>query len=293
MYIKKRLLYNYIMVEMKTLKNGKPNPKYVDLCDEDQPVSGQKFVCLSFVSPENILKKRETYLFEKFVQQWDMSKSMDKFSEFINFISFKHNLNVQNLLTEYNEFVKDEEVKLKNDSKVVEDDYKNFIDKNEDRLNLQFNRDNDFQTNVRGVKVRGSFATQEEAERNCKKLRDSDPTHDIFLGEVGKWMAFDPNAYKTGKVEFLEPELNRLHEEKIKNELLAKQEFDTRIRETKREAIRKNVELAQKSGNKLTQTIDTEGNLVGVNTMNFDDREVADPTEQDAHLKSVIENNKR
>ena len=76
------------MVETKTLKNGKPNPKYVDLCDEDQPVSGQKFVCLSFVSPENILKKREIYLFEKFVQQWDMSKSMDKFSEFLNFISF-------------------------------------------------------------------------------------------------------------------------------------------------------------------------------------------------------------
>lgn len=281
------------MVETKTLKNGKPNPKYVDLCDEDQPISGQKFVCLSFVSPENILKKRETYLFEKFVQQWDMSKSMDKFSEFINFISFKHNLNVQNLLTEYNEFVKDEEVKLKNDSKIVEDDYKNFIDKNEDRLNLQFSRDNNFQTNVRGVKVRGSFSTQEEAERNCKKLRDSDPTHDIFLGEVGKWMAFDPNAYKTGKVEFLEPELNRLHEEKIKNELLAKQEFDTRIRDTKREAIRKNVELAQKSGNKLTQTIDTEGNLVGVNTMNFDDREVSDPVEQETHLKSVIDNNKK
>lgn len=281
------------MVETRTLKNGKPNPKYVDLCDEDQPMSGQKFVCLSFVSPENILKKRETYLFDKFVQQWDMSKSMDKFSEFINFISYKHNLNVQNLLSEYNEFIKEEDVKLKADAKVVEDDYKNFIDKNEERLNLQFSRDNNFQTNVRGVKVRGSFATQEEAERNCKKLRDSDPTHDIFLGEVGKWMAFDPNAYKTGKIEFLEPELNRLHEEKIKNELLAKQEFDTRIRETKREAIRKNVELAQKSGNKLTQTIDTEGNLVGVNTMNFDDREVSDPVEQEAHLKSVIDNNKK
>ena len=279
------------MVETKTLKNGKPNPKYVDLCDEDQPVSGQKFVCLSFVSPENILKKREIYLFEKFVQQWDMSKSMDKFSEFLNFISFKYNVNVQNVLTDYNEFIIEEDVKLKSDAKVVEDDYKNFIDKNEERLNLQFSRDNKFQTSVRGVKVRGSFATQEEAERNCKKLRDGDPTHDIFLGEVGKWMAFDPNAYKTGKVEFLEPELNRLHEEKIKNELLAKQEFDTRIRETKREAIRKNVELAQKSGNKLTQTIDPEGNLVGVNTMNFDDREVADPDGQAEHLKSVIENN--
>jgi hypothetical protein len=35
--------------------------------------------------------------------------------------------------------------------------------------------------------------------------------------------------------------------------------------------------LAQKSGNKLTQTIDENGNLIGVKeTVNFEDREVAD-----------------
>jgi hypothetical protein len=281
------------MIQTKTLKNGKPNPKYVDLCDEDPPIAGQKFVCLSFVSPENILKKREMYLFEKFVQQWDLSKSMEKFSDFLNFVSFKHNLNVQSVLTDFNEFAKEEDVKLKSDAKWVENDYKTFIDNHEERLNTQFNQDNKFQTSVRGVKIRGSFGTQEEAERNCKKLRENDPTHDIYLGQVGLWMPFEPNAYKTGKVEFLEPELNRLHEEKLKNEILAKQEFDNRIKEAKREAIRKNVELAQKSGNKLTQTIDEDGNLVGANTMNFDHLEVADPEEQEAHLKSVIENNKK
>jgi hypothetical protein len=37
--------------------NGKKNPKYVDLLEEDKPISGQKFVCVSFVSPENILKQ--------------------------------------------------------------------------------------------------------------------------------------------------------------------------------------------------------------------------------------------
>lgn len=47
--------------ERKNLDNGKPNPKYIDLCDEDTPIAGQKFVCMSFVSPEKILKKRELY----------------------------------------------------------------------------------------------------------------------------------------------------------------------------------------------------------------------------------------
>ena len=48
--------------ERKLLPNGKQNPKYIDLCDEDEPIAGQKFTCISFVSPEKILKKREIIL---------------------------------------------------------------------------------------------------------------------------------------------------------------------------------------------------------------------------------------
>jgi hypothetical protein len=275
------------VVERRCLDDGRPNPKYVDLCDEDPTIAGQKFVCLSFISPETILKKREVFLFNEFVRQWDMTKSMGKFGEFLNFVSYKYSLNMENVLADYQDFVQEEETRLKADAVHVEDDFKNFMDKHEDRLNAQFSRDHDFQTSVRGIKVRGSFSTQEEAEHNCKKLRERDPAHDIYLGQVGIWMPFEPNAYKTGKVDFLEPELNRLHEEKIKNEAKAKQEFDERVKTAKRKAIEDNIEKARKSGNKLTQAIDDQGNLVGVNTMNFDDREVADPKEQDAHMKSV------
>ena len=44
--------------------NGKENPKYVDLLEEDKPIAGQKFVCMSFCSPENILKQKEIFFFE-------------------------------------------------------------------------------------------------------------------------------------------------------------------------------------------------------------------------------------
>lgn len=72
--------------QKKTLDNGQKNPKYVDLCDEDPTIASQKFVCLSFVSPEKILKQREQYIFEKFVQQWEFSKSIEKFGDFLNFL---------------------------------------------------------------------------------------------------------------------------------------------------------------------------------------------------------------
>ena len=277
---------------MKKLEDGSPNPKYVDLMDEDPPMSGQKFVCVSFISPENTIKKRELYLWNRFVQQWDMSKSISKFSDFTNFLAFKYHLKPEEVMTDLQDFIKEEESKLKADAQVVEDDWKNFLDKNEDDLNAKYNKDHDFQTSVRGLKIRGSFATQEDAEMNCKKIRERDPSHDIFVAPVGLWLPWEPTYYKIGKVEYLEPELNRLHQEKIKNEANAKNEFDQRIRDTKRKAIEENVRKARASGNKLTQTLDSNGNLVGANTMNFDEREIANPEDREKHEQQVFENSK-
>jgi len=261
--------------EKKTLENGEKNPKYVDLCDEDAPIAGQKFVCMSFVSPEKILKKREVFLFEQFIRQWEFSKSMERYFDFVHFVAYKYNLNVSQLIDDFNEFVREESEKLKKSG--IEDDYKNFMDKQEEKVNEKFNREHAFQTSVRGLKVRGCYATQEEAEMRCKKVREQDPNHDIYVAPVGVWVPWDPDAYKTGRVEHIEEELNALHKEKLKNEEMAKKEFEERIRETKKNAILENIENDKKSGNVLTQTMDEEGNLVGVKeTVNFEDREVSE-----------------
>ncbi len=58
--------------------NGSSNPKYVDLLEEDKPISGQKFVCVSFVSPENILLQKNHFLFKEFLKHYDFSKSVEK-----------------------------------------------------------------------------------------------------------------------------------------------------------------------------------------------------------------------
>jgi hypothetical protein len=49
---------------------------------------------------------------------------MDKFAEFLNFVSFKHNLNVETVFSDYNEFVKEEEKLIKGESSSTLDDYK-------------------------------------------------------------------------------------------------------------------------------------------------------------------------
>jgi hypothetical protein len=278
--------------ERKLDGNGNINPKYIDLCDEDQSIAGQKFCCLSFISPEKILKKRELFIFDNFVKQYDFNKSMEKFTDFINFMSYKHNLNAESILTDFKEFVTEENRMIKEYG--VEDDYKNFIDNNEDKLNDEFNREHMFQTSTRGLKVRGVYSTQEEAEERCKNLRKVDSNHDIFVGPVGIWIPWDPDAYKTGRVEFLEEELNELHKQKIENEAKAKNEFEARVKESKRKAIEDNIKKAEQSGNTLTQTIDNNDNLIGVNeTVDFDSRDATTIEQTNEYNKNLLEKVKK
>jgi hypothetical protein len=93
-----------------------------------------------------------------------------------------------------------------------------------------------------------------------------------MVGPVGLWMPWDPEAYKTGRVEYMEEELNQLMHEKQKNEINAKTAFEQRLKETKQKAIDENIKKAEKSGNTLTQTIDNQGNLIGVNNINTQEK---------------------
>jgi len=252
--------------------NGKTNPKYVDLLEEDKPIAGQKFVCVSFISPEKILKQKELYFFEEFLKKWEFSKSMEKFVQFLNFVSYKYNVSFDDLSNDFKEFVKEEKETLTKNS--IEDDYKNFLDKNEEDLEKQFNISVNFQTSTRGLKIRGAYPTVEEAELRCKMLREIDPNHDIMVGPVGLWMPWDPEAYKTGRVEYMEEELNQLMCEKQKNETNAKNAFEQRVKESKQKAMDENMKNAEKSGNTLTQTIDEQGNLIGVNNANTQENDL-------------------
>jgi hypothetical protein len=158
---------------------------------------------------------------------------------------------------DFQEFAKEEKDILQKTN--IYDEYKTFLDKHEDDLENEFNEKHNFQTSVRGLKVRGVFGSQKEAELRCQMLREVDPNHDVFVGPVGMWVPFHPDAYKTGRVEYMEETLNQLMAEKKKNEEQAKTEFDKRVKETKAKAIQENIKLAKESGNKLTQMLANDG----------------------------------
>ena len=215
-------------------------PKLVDLLHEDSPLPGQKFACISFVSPEKILKNKDIFYFENFLKNWDFEKSLSKYNQFTNFISYKYNLNAEELQKDLKQFIKEEKNNL-NESTLT-DEFKNFVDANEKTLEQEFSEMNDFKTTTRGIKVRGVFETQQEAELRCKLLREMDPNHDVYVGPVGFWMPWEPDAYKTGKVEYLEDELNQLMHEKEKMKLKLNAIY-ARVENAKKNAIEENKDV--------------------------------------------------
>lgn len=252
---------------MSTNGTDTSSVKLVDALDRDREINGQRFACLSFISPEELIQSREKFFFDKYTQTWGMKQSLLKFTNFMHFLSYKHALSFDDLKNDLDEFVANEKDSVSNDLSIV-DDYKNFIDTNEEALTCEFNKMHEFQTSVRGIKVRGTYASLEEAELRCRMIREVDNNFDVYVAEVGAWVPFHPEAYKTGRVEYLEEELNKLMHEKIKNESAAKQAFDQRIKESRRKAIEENIDIASKNNNVLTQTINDSGELVSIKDMN-------------------------
>jgi hypothetical protein len=243
----------------------KTAPVHVDLLDEDQSLAGQKFCCLSFVSPEKIIKDFEQYKFAKFIDQYEWERTADTYIRFVKYISYKYNVPFNDMVTDLAEFREAEKEKLQGSS--CAGHYKTFLEQNETSLLAEYSKAHQFQTAVRGIKVRGSYDTLEEAEHRVKYLQKRDKDHSIYVGQVGVWMPFHPEAYRTGRVEHLEGELNTLMHEKQKNEAEAKEHFDARIENAKKQAIEENMAKAEATGNKLTQRLDEDGTLTGANTM--------------------------
>jgi hypothetical protein len=50
---------------------------------------------------------------------------------------------------------------------------------------------------ILGIKVRGVFETYDEAKKQAEQLQKLDKFHNIFVGEVGKWLPFDVDISKT------------------------------------------------------------------------------------------------
>ena len=71
--------------------------------------------------------------------------------------------------------------------------------------------------NHRALKIRGVYATEEEAKTHVAELHKKDPLFHIFIGRVGQWQEWDPDPNTIEDHVYHEPKLNALMEQYKKN----------------------------------------------------------------------------
>ena len=182
--------------------------KKIDYLEVDETIAGQNYVCLSFISPESLIKDKEGFKVSKFLQSYCKENNL-KFEE-------------------------------------VYEQYRGFCYKHEEKLQRDFDEKNNFQTSLRGLKVRGVFDTKVAAEDRAKKLSTLDSSFHVFIGQVGYWLPWDPNADKVESEHFQNSQLNdmmeKYQENNVNRDIFYEEQKREKIKAAQEEALRKKKE---------------------------------------------------
>ena len=175
-----------------------------DYLDIDPPINGQNYVCLSFVSPEDVIEDRHAFNVSKYLQSIAKSEGKD----------------FDKLMSQYNDFTY----------------------KHEDALQKEFDERNQFKTSVRGVKIRGVYQSKQEAEMRASKLHKSDSNFHVFVGQVGYWLPWNPCADKIEDETFADTQLNELmtkyKENNVNKDIFYEEQKRDKIKAAQEERLR-------------------------------------------------------
>jgi len=196
----------------------------VDFLEVDQPIPGQNYVCLSFISPEKVIKQKEVFFMKKFLQ--DLLTDENKRNYLLN-------LDLEKLTYEK-----------------VNDMVEDFRISKEKEVNDEFDETVDYQTSMRGVKVRGVYDTLKEAKVRASILQKRDSKFNVFLGQVGYWLPWDPSNSDDIDAEYQEGQLNELMKNYKVNaeqrDMFYQQEKQERVDAAIKDNLKKKQEAAQK-----------------------------------------------
>ena len=188
----------YIMTEQTV------STKEIDYLEEDTPIKNQNYCLLSFISPNDVLVNKEAYYLKAFLKTF--STDMETlFNGILTRFPDEKEM-IENIKSDHNYLFNISD---------LDQHYKFKKELNSDEVEKEFHKDNNFQTSICGVKVRGVFDTYEHAKNRSEFLHKKD---NIFIGTVGCWCPFNPNPNDLQDQEYSETQLNTLMKEYKKNQ---------------------------------------------------------------------------
>jgi DNA repair exonuclease SbcCD ATPase subunit len=126
---------------------------------------------------------------------------------------------------------------------------------------------------ARGIKVRGCYATMEEAQKRCEQIRQFDKTFNVFVGEVGAWLPWDDDTEKAEEAVYAEEKLNQLMKAFKEQQIKAKEYQEFR----KQTDVERAIKEAQK--HREQHEVKTDSDSPDENIANLDEttvREIED-----------------
>jgi hypothetical protein len=205
-----------------------------DYLEEDPEIRGQRYVCLSFLSPEEVIQRKEIVFFGKFLAPFgaELNTLLDNIKA-----KFDGNQEVVEMVAglkhRYDYLF---------DPKALGEEYEYYKQKNSETLEKEYLEANDFQTSIRGIKVRGAYDTVPEARNRAEFLKKRDPAFDVYVGQVGCWCPWSANPEDIADAEYSEAALNTLMKKYKENQQEKEEHFRMR-----RDEMMKQNELTNKS----------------------------------------------
>lgn len=205
LFLFKNNIINLYMSETNT--NKESGETKIDYLSVDNEISGQKFCCISFCEPSvDKLSHKESYIFNHFVKQ------------------FSHILYLQ--WCKHHKISPDSELEINNQE--IYDRYTDFKAIKYKELCEQYQKETNNENHTRIVKVRGSYNSLDEAKAKAKRLRVEDEQFDVFVGQVGAWIPFNPVNINDVSPEYIEEKMQDLVKTHIQQEQHKEEIFNKR-----------------------------------------------------------------
>lgn len=254
-----------------------------DFLDQDPQIRGQNYVCVSFVSPEDVIKSKEAYFISAYLES--LCKRNNELMDGLETMFPNKKNEFRSIKEQYDVFF---------DPTKVDEDFKSFKREHELDISAKFSEENNYQTSIRGIKIRGTYETLREAEVRAEVLkRMDDNKHNIYIAQVGCWCPWSANPDEIQSGEYSETELNTLMKEYKKNcenkEIFYNERKKDLLERTREETEQKKKALASSTSEEERTLLGEDSVIPEEDTEDNDDEQ--DIVDSKTVQKSLFEGN--
>jgi len=231
--------------------------------DADKEIPGQHYCCLSFISPNKVLADKNHYFFSEFMRDYEIQYKVRATESFVMSQMTKLQESLAQVQSQIDDLILQHKagtisddsfktvseklasaraeisVNVTDDLKAhvsenmseftasnITESYNSFMTKNRRRLEEAFFEKNEFRTTVQGIKIRGTYDTYNEAAARAKTISKLDNSFNVYVGQVGHWLPWDPEPADIQSQEYADDQLNELMKKYKENEATRDEFFE-------------------------------------------------------------------